>query len=157
MIKIVYIDTSVVGGIFDKEFELWSKIFFNEVKKGEFKIAVSELLFQELEQAPEQVKNFIDSLPEEQVLSAIYNEDARDLANEYLKAGIVGPTSLTDCRHIATATINSIRILTSWNFKHIVNLNKIQLYNAINIKEGYIPLEIRTPRELLNYENYNCN
>ncbi|MCK5105208.1 MAG: hypothetical protein KAQ62_13020 [Cyclobacteriaceae bacterium] len=153
MIKIVYIDTSVVGGIFDKEFELWSKIFFNEVKKGEFKIAVSELLFQELEQAPEQVKNFIDSLPEEQVLSAIYNEDARDLANEYLKAGIVGPTSLTDCRHIATATINSIRILTSWNFKHIVNLNKIQLYNAINIKEGYIPLEIRTPRELLNYEN----
>ena len=111
------------------------------------------MLFQELEQAPEQVKNFIDSLPEEQVLSAIYNEDARDLANEYLKAGIVRPTSLTDCRHIATATINSIRILTSWNFKHIVNLNKIQLYNSINIKEGYIPLEIRTPRELLNYEN----
>ena len=153
MIKIVYIDTSVVGGIFDKEFELWTKIFFNQVKKGEFKIAVSELLFQELERAPEHVKYFIDSLPEEQVLSAIYNEDARNLANEYLKAGIVGPTSLTDCRHIATATINSIRILSSWNFKHIVNLSKIQLYNAINIKEGYIPLEIRTPRELLNYEN----
>ncbi len=123
------------------------------MKKGVFKIAVSELLFQELEQAPEYVKKFIDSLPKEQILSAVYNEDAKNLANEYLKAGIVGPTSLTDCRHIATATINSIRILTSWNFKHIVNLNKIQLYNAINIKEGYIPLEIRTPRELLDYEN----
>jgi len=153
MIKLVYIDTSVVGGVFDQEFELWTNIFFNQVKKGEFKIAVSELLFQELEQAPEHVKNFINGLPEEQVLSAIYNNDAKKLADEYLKAGIVGPTSLTDCRHIATATINNIRILTSWNFKHIVNLNKIQLYNAINIKEGYIPLEIRTPRELLDYEN----
>ena len=60
MIKIVYIDTSVVGGIFDKEFELWTKIFFNQVKKGEFKIAVSELLFRELERAPEHVKYFID-------------------------------------------------------------------------------------------------
>ncbi|MEM9341113.1 MAG: PIN domain protein, partial [Bacteroidota bacterium] len=71
----------------------------------------------------------------------------------YIKAGIVGKSSLTDCRHIATATVNNIRVVTSWNFKHIVNLNKIQKYNAINISEGYNQLEIRTPRELLNYED----
>jgi len=153
VIKLVYIDTSVVGGVFDQEFELWTNIFFESVRKGEFKIAVSELLFQELELAPKQVKNFIEGLPQGQVLSAVYNDDAKKLADEYLKAGVVGPTSLIDCRHIATATINNIRVLSSWNFKHIVNLSKIQLYNAINIREGYIPLEIRTPRELLDYEN----
>jgi len=60
---------------------------------------------------------------------------------------------LTDCRHIAIATVNNIGILTSWNFKHIVNLNKIRLYNEVNINEGYASLEIRTPRELLTYEN----
>lgn len=92
-------------------------------------------------------------MPEEQILVARYEEDARELADKYQEAGIVGPTSLTDCRHIATATVNNIRILASWNFKHIVNLNKIQLYNVVNIKDGYIPLEIRTPRELLDYEN----
>ena len=153
MIKLVYIDTSVVGGVFDKEFELWTNIFFDQVRNGEFKIAVSELLVEELKPAPEHIRDFIYTLPEDQVLVARYEDDARELADKYQEAGIVGPTSLTDCRHIATATVNNIRILASWNFKHIVNLNKIQLYNAVNIKEGYIPLEIRTPRELLDYEN----
>ena len=153
MIKLVYIDTSVVGGVFDKEFELWTNIFFDRVRNGEFKIAVSELLVEELKPAPEHIRDFIYTLPEDQVLVARYEDDAREQADKYQEEGIVGPTSLTDCRHIATATVNNIRILASWNFKHIVNLNKIQLYNAVNIKEGYIPLEIRTPRELLDYEN----
>ena len=153
MIKLVYIDTSVVGGVFDKEFELWTNIFFDQVKNGEFKVAVSELLVEELKPAPKHIRDFIYTLPEDQVLVARYEDDARELADRYQEAGIVGPTSLTDCRHIATATVNNIRILASWNFKHIVNLNKIQLYNSVNIKEGYIPLEIRSPRELLDYEN----
>ena len=153
MIKLVYIDTSVVGGVFDEEFELWTTIFFEKVKNSEFKISISELLVEELKPAPEHIRNFISYIPDEQIVIARYDNEARELADKYQEAGIVGPTSLTDCRHIATATVNNIRILTSWNFKHIVNLNKIQLYNAVNIKEGYIPLEIRTPRELLNYEN----
>lgn len=153
MMKLVYIDTSVVGGVFDKEFELWTNIFFDKVREGEFKVAISELLIEELSPAPEHIRSFIDTLPKEQVLAVRYEDDSRKLADKYQEAGIVGPTSLTDCRHIATATVNNIRILTSWNFKHIVNLSKIQLYNAVNIREGYIPLEIRTPRELLDYEN----
>jgi len=153
VIKLVYIDTSVVGGVFDEEFQFWTNIFFEEVIKDQFKIATSELLFEELERAPEQVRNYIDNIPEEQVQTAIYNDEAKELAEQYVKAGIVGKSSITDCRHIATATINNIRVVTSWNFKHIVNLNKIQQYNAINISEGYNQLEIRTPRELLNYED----
>lgn len=45
---------------------------------------------------------------------------------------------------------NKVDILVSWNFKHIVNLNRIRLYNATNLKYGYQILEIRTPREILN-------
>lgn len=153
MIKLVYIDTSVVGGVFDEEFQFWTNIFFGEVIKGQFKIATSELLFEELERAPEQVRDYIDNIPDEQVRTIIYNDESKELAEQYIKAGIVGKSSLTDCRHIATATVNNIRVVTSWNFKHIVNLNKIQQYNAINISEGYNQLEIRTPRELLNYED----
>tara|TARA_Y100001972_G_scaffold129275_1_gene195975 strand:- start:2652 stop:2867 length:216 start_codon:yes stop_codon:yes gene_type:complete len=70
-----------------------------------------------------------------------------------LEANIVGKTSLTDCRHIATASVNEIDILTSWNFKHIVNLDKIHLYNGVNLQNGYRTIEIRTPRELLTYED----
>lgn len=154
MIRKVYIDTSVVGGYFDEEFELWTKMFFKSVEEGKFKIVVSEILYTELTNAPQQVKQFLSEITAERILVADYNEEAKQLANKYLEANIVGKTSLTDCRHIATATVNEIDILTSWNFKHIVNLDKIHLYNGVNLQNGYRTIEIRTPRELLDYENY---
>ncbi|MBV6643258.1 MAG: hypothetical protein KI791_21240 [Cyclobacteriaceae bacterium] len=153
MIRKVYIDTSVVGGCFDEEFELWTKLFFESVIEGRFKIAISELLQTELVNAPDEVKHFLATIPNEQKIIAAYNEEARILANRYLEANIVGKTSLTDCRHIATASVNEIDILTSWNFKHIVNLDKIHLYNGVNLQNGYRTIEIRTPRELLTYED----
>lgn len=116
-------------------------------------MVISELLIEELSRAPEHILDYLDALPNEQILAASYGKEARVLADKYLAAGIVGPTSITDCRHIATATVNNVRVVASWNFKHIVNLNKIQRYNAVNMQQGYIPLEIRTPRELIPYED----
>jgi hypothetical protein len=70
---------------------------------------------------------------------------------EFEAESVVGKTSLDDCRHIALATINKVDVLASWNFKHIVNLNRIKGYNAVNLKNGYITLEIRNPKELIDY------
>ena len=53
--------------------------------------------------------------------------------------------------HIAIATIIGVDVLVSWNFKHIVNLNKIKMFNSVNLREGYNILEIRSPREV--FEN----
>jgi len=39
-------------------------------------------------------------------------------------------------------------VLVSWNFKHIVNLERIRGYNGINILLGHKPIEIRTPQEI---------
>lgn len=61
--------------------------------------------------------------------------------------------SFADCLHIAIATINHADFLVSWNFKHIVNVQRIRGYNSINIKKGYKQHEIRTPREFENYED----
>ena len=153
MIRKVYIDTSVIGGYFDEEFEFWTKLFFQAVQENKYRIAVSEILFTELSGAPDQVRLLLDSITDEHKVMTEYNEEVRSLADRYLEANIVGPTSLTDCRHIAKATVNEIDILTSWNFKHIVNLDKIHLYNGVNLQNGYRTIEIRTPRELLSYEN----
>jgi len=70
-----------------------------------------------------------------------------------VKEKVVGQTSFDDCLHIATATINKIDILVSWNFKHIVNIQRIRGYNSINIRNGYQTLEIRSPKDIINYEN----
>lgn len=149
----VYIDTSVVGGAFDEEFKLWTNLFFKAVRNGEYKIAVSSILKEELLNAPERVKNFLSDIPDEQIVNIKVIDEAIERADLYLDAGITGRGSLADCTHIATATVYKIDILISWNFKHIVNLNKIKLYNGVNIQHGYGNLEIRTPRELLDYDN----
>ena len=76
----------------------------------------------------------------------------RSLAEKYVFENIVGKTSLADCQHIALATINKADVLVSWNFQHIVNLERIRGYNSINFREGYQMTEIRTPKEIFNYE-----
>ena len=80
-------------------------------------------------------------------------DEAKKLANCYIAEKVVGASSLEDCQHIAVATINKVDVLASWNFKHIVNLVRIKGYNNINLKNGYQTLEIRTPKELINYGN----
>ena len=76
-----------------------------------------------------------------------------DLATAYINEKVVGQTSFVDCLHIALATINHADYLISWHFKHIVNVQRIRSYNAINIKNGYKLLEIRSPRDFIRYED----
>jgi hypothetical protein len=80
-------------------------------------------------------------------------EEAVKLADAYIQQKVVGKTSLEDCRHIAMATIYKVDVLVSWNFKHIVNLDRIKGYNSVNLRLGYSMIEIRSPKELINYEN----
>jgi hypothetical protein len=78
-------------------------------------------------------------------------EEAVQLADKYIIEKVVGKTSVEDCRHIALATINKVDILASWNFKHIVNLDRIKGYNSVNLRNGYSLLEIRSPKDLVKY------
>jgi len=151
-IQKVYIDTSVLGGYFDKEFEVATRRFFDEVKKGEYKIVVSNITEGELLNAPERVRTLLNDL------NIVYEvitltDDAVNLALEYIKENVVGQTSYDDCLHIAIATISRLDLLVSWNFKHIVNIKRIRGYNGINIKNGYPSIEIRSPKDLIDYEN----
>ena len=59
-----------------------------------------------------------------------------------------------DMQHIALATIAGVDALVSWNFKHIVRLEKIRLFNAVNVESGYPVLNIRSPREVTTYEGH---
>ena len=40
----------------------------------------------------------------------------------------------------------------SWNFKHIVRLKKVRLFNEVNVESGYRALSILSPREVATYE-----
>ncbi len=149
----IYIDTSVFGGHFDNEFKEHTIPLFERVKAGEFVILYSTVTQDELENAPENVKELVKNLKADLAEFIEITEEAVDLATEYITEKVVGQTSFADCLHIALATINRADFLVSWNFKHIVNIERIRGYNSINIKKGYKQLEIRSPREFEKYED----
>lgn len=147
----IYIDTSIVGGFFDKEFEKETKLLFKRLEDREIVFVVSDVLFDELENAPSKVKHLLDNYEEDFFEKVILTEESKELADRYIAENVIGKTSLDDCRHIALATINKVDVLASWNFKHIVNLARIKGYNGVNLKNGYPMLEIRNPKELIDY------
>jgi len=148
----IYIDTSVIGGYFDPEFENESKALFKKFQDKEFYIVISDLTQSELTRAPKNVKDLINNLDLHPEIVSI-SPEVITLAQEYINENVVGQTSMDDCLHIALATINKIDILVSWNFKHIVNIRRIRGYNAINILNGYPTLEIRSPKDIIDYED----
>ena len=147
----IYIDTSIVGVFFDTEFEKDTKLLFQQLEEKKVVFVVSDLLREELKKAPEHVRNLLANYSSDNFEAVELTDEARELADQYIAENVVGRTSLDDCRHIALATINKVDILASWNFKHIVNINRIRGYNAVNIKNGYTPIEIRNPKDLVDY------
>jgi hypothetical protein len=146
----IYIDTSVVGGCEDEEFSMWSIQLFEEFRQGLRIAIISDLTRRELEGAPERVKKVLLSLPDANVENVFLTEEAESLAQSYLDDGIVTVKHIADAQHIAIASVERVDVLVSWNFQHIVNLDRIHAFNSVNLKLGYLILEIRSPREVIH-------
>ncbi len=74
------------------------------------------------------------------------------MADAYIGFGVVTEKHLIDAQHIAIATIERVDVLVSWNFKQMVNMDRIKKFNAVNLMKGYSLLEIRSPLEVLHEE-----
>jgi predicted nucleic acid-binding protein len=145
----LYLDTSVFGGYYDDVFMQDTRLLFQKIRGGKYGVFISSLTQDELMDAPENVKMLLSELNYQLIKVA---PECYDLADEYIKEKVVGSTSRDDCVHIATATIFNVDVLVSWNFKHIVNFDRIKGYNSINMKNNYRCLEIHSPKELGIYE-----
>ena len=148
-----FLDTSVFGGVFDTEFEEYSLQLLERIKLGKILCIYSELVETELVKAPKRVRDFFKDLPKNHLEKVEINDSILALATKYIDQKVVGATSLDDCIHIATATYHRADILISWNFKHIVNVYRIRGYNSINLRMNYPSLEIRSPKEIVEYED----
>ena len=149
----IYIDTSVIGGYFDEEFKEATFQLFERLENGNVIFVVSDLLDLELIKAPQHVREHLLKYSPDKFQRVELNEDAINLADKYIEEKVVGRTSLEDCRHIALATIHKVDVLASWNFKHIVNLDRIKGYNSVNLRLGFSMIEIRSPKDLVKYGN----
>ena len=143
----VYIENSVIGGYFDTVFEEATKKLFEKFRNGEYQAIISTHTYGELNSgATEYVKANLETISYEKF---DVTEEMMRLTQEYMGEKIVSEQYRSDALHIAIATVLGVDVLVSWNFKHIANLNKIKLFNSVNLKEGYKLLEIRTPWEVI--------
>lgn len=148
----IYVDTSVIGGCMDEEFKEASRQLIDKIRQGGIIAIISELTRLELKDAPQEVQNILEEIPEENIEYVELTEEASNLARKYISEGIIGEGHFVDAEHIAIATINRVDVIVSWNFRHIVNLQRIRGFNSVNLKFGYPLLEIRSPWEVITYE-----
>ena len=109
----LYFDTSVLGGVYDIEFQKETLQLFDMVKKWEIICVFSDLTEYELETAPEKVKSYFINLDKTTTEFVEITEEVNQMAEEYIREKVVGETSRDDCRHIACATINKVDYLVS--------------------------------------------
>ncbi len=147
----IYTDTSVIGGCLDAEYEEASRLLISAFERGDATIVLSSLTQAELLSAPTPVQAVVAGIPNPHREYIEMTSEAAELADRYIDAGAIGRANRIDAQHIALATVNHVSVLVSWNFRHIVNLWRIQAYNSVNLREGYPPLEIRTPREVIRH------
>jgi hypothetical protein len=58
----------------------------------------------------------------------LIGHEVEALADAYIRAEAVKPTSRQDAIHVAAATIAKADLIVSWNFKHIVNYGRIKKF-----------------------------
>lgn len=147
-----YIDTSVFGGYWDKEFREDTRAFFEYLEKASVTLIYSDVTERELKGAPQDVQDVlkdIDTKKDIEIERIRLNENAEILAEKYMKEGVLTKKCEVDAQHIALASVYGVSALISWNFRHMVNFMRIQQYNSINLSLGYRIIDIRSPREIL--------
>jgi len=86
MVKRVYVDSSVIGGIHDAEFSKYSQALFREFRMGLYIPVVSDITENEIASAPDRVKKTFHDL---KAFSEFVEPTvgAFTLADQYLKEG----------------------------------------------------------------------
>jgi len=144
----IYADTSTIGGCFDEEFAQDSLRLIEALQKKQFVLLLSQIVIKELEPAPERVRHLLTTLPTTHIERVEITNEIIELRNAYMDASILGPRWVDDATHVAAATVARTDAIVSWNFKHIVRLDKMKAYNRVNLLQGYGILTIISPTEV---------
>ena len=118
------------------------------IKQEKFILLMSDIIVSELINAPQAVKDILLSIPQRVIEVVKITPEVLQLMDAYINEGVVTSKSINDATHVAAATIARADAIISWNFKHIVRLDKMKGYNQINLLNGYGILTIISPLEV---------
>jgi predicted nucleic acid-binding protein len=147
-IPTLYLDTSVIGGYYDTEWMADTRELWRQARAGQWRLVTSIVAEAELQNAPAAVREiFAETFDAESILDT--SIEIEELANAYMAAAVVPPKYADDALHVAMATVHGVRLIVSWNFKHLVNVRREDGFNAVNILHGWPPIRIVSPKEII--------
>ena len=126
---------------------------FQEIKEGKYMPYTSDAVLEELGKAsPEKSGQMFSLVSQYSIISLPVTEEARRLADIYIKEGVIPEKYPTDALHIALSTVNVLDYIVSYNFRHIVKLKTIIMTESINLRENYKRIGIISPTEVVEYD-----
>ena len=152
----LYLDTSVLGAVCDPgpaERLAATRQLLEGLIEGRWEGYISTLVLEEVERAPQSVREKIASELRKSPLAVLEESpESVALAQTYVSAGAIPADYEDDARHIAIATINDIRVIVSWNFRHMVNIERKRKINSVNLREGLPLVDLVSPWEVSDEE-----
>lgn len=144
----LYIDTSVIGGYHDDMWKQDTKLLWQQAELGHWQLVTSIVAEREVQNAPVEVRDvFTDTFDPSSILDT--SIEIEELAGAYLEAGVVSSKYADDALHVAMATVHGIRLVVSWNFRHLVNIRREDGFNAVNVLRGWPLIRIVSPKEII--------
>lgn len=154
----VYLDTSAINFLFaddaPEKKEITVDFFENYVKTGIYRTFWSDFVVDEINQTTDKTKrNRLLAVFEEYYVDRLeisVPEEVDELAEFYLKHGVMPPKKIYDALHVACCVVEKIDYLVSWNYRHLANVNRERKVLSLNFQLGYLhPLRIITPTDLI--------
>lgn len=148
-------DTSIVGAIHDIEDPRRvgiAKTFLERIKKGNYEAFISRLLIEGISRAPKEIREGLFKIVEELDVPVLEEtRESLELAEVFLREGIIPERFRDDARHIAIAVFYELDLVVSWNYEHMVNIRVKNMVNSVCLRLGFRLLDMVSPEEVIEY------
>lgn len=152
----LYLDTSILGATVDpgpEERVAATRRLLDELAAGRWEGFISTVVLAEVDGAAESIRRRIAAeLARAPFIVLDETSESIELARKYVAAGAIPAHAENDARHIAIASVNDVHIVVSWNFRHMVNIERKRRINSVNLMEGLSLLDIVSPWEVRSDE-----
>jgi len=155
---LLYIETSVFGFYYDEEprnalRREAVRELFRQIDLGILDAATSPVTSTELTAAAEPLRTKVLALLAGVAPLRADEAEVTRMADVYVKEGVIPPAEGLDARHAAYATVGRAEVIVSLNLRHLANEWTARRLNAVNLREGYPLVSIRTPEQVVLYED----